>query len=725
MGNELHVGELREQVVSESLGGEGTELTDEEIKLHAKRGQWMRKARQYYDNSSDYLDSSIRNQWTDNLAHFRNEHAPGSKYSTEAYRNRSKVFRPKTRAMMRGQESSLAAALFTNSDLVAVDGANPNDAKQAAGARVCKALLQHRLEKSIPWFLTAMGAYQDTHNYGICISKQFWNYKEKIKTDIEPVTDDYGESVTDDEGMPLGEEAETVEILKDQPAIELMAPENFRFDPNADWRDPVSDSPFLIEMIPMYAGDVLSMMEREDRKTGMPEWHKYTLGQVLQSAASNSRDEATRQAREGQNRTDPVDVENGNEFTTVWVHFNIVREDDEDLAYYTLGTHLLLTDPVPMEEIYVLGRETYRIGFSIVESHRNYPAGNNELASNLQEEINDITNQRLDNVRLVLNKRYFIRRQANLDLAALMRNVPGGGITVDNPREDVRVIDTPDVTGSSYNEQDRLSVEMDDLMGSFSQASVQSNRSLNETVGGMNQMSAAANQVQEYTIRTFIETWVEPVLRTLIKLEQYYETDETLLALAAQNAELFDRYGVDEVTDDLLDQELTVTLNVGMGNTDPTKRVEKLNIGLQSVGQLPTVAARLNEEEIAKEVFSSLGFGDGARFLIPEGEEPAMDPNAQQPTGPDPAVEQANLELKREEMQADQQFKREKLASDDEYRMAQLELKMAELQEKFGIDGEKMGLESMKVQTARDTAALKETNKTRELNIKERMGSGI
>ena len=60
----------------------------------------------------------------------------------------------------------------------------------------------------------------------------------------------------------------------------------------------------------------------------------------------------------------------------------------------------------------------------------------------------------------------------------------------------------------SYNEQDRLDSAMDDLLGNFSGGSVQNNRSMNETVGGMKMISEGANQITEMTIRIFAETWV-------------------------------------------------------------------------------------------------------------------------------------------------------------------------------------------------------------------------
>ena len=80
-------------------------------------------------------------------------------------------------------------------------------------------------------------------------------------------------------------------------------------------------------------------------------------------------------------------------------------------------------------------------------------------------------NQRADNVDLVLNKRYYIKRGAKIDTAALMRNTPGGGVVMDDIQKDIRTESTPDVTSSSYAEQDRLDVIMDEAAGSSGQSS--------------------------------------------------------------------------------------------------------------------------------------------------------------------------------------------------------------------------------------------------------------
>jgi hypothetical protein len=682
------------------------EVSDEEIEAFLNKQKlegYARRADGYYKDSTDYLDSSIRKHWERNLHHFNNQHAPGSKYHSEAYKGRSKQFRPKSRSASIAHSASLAAALFTNNDVVNINAQNKNDKFAEAGARVCKELVQYRLEETIPWFVTCIGAYQDTDNYGVCISKTTWKYAARERAELIPEYDLNGMPVVDEEtGLFMGREVIHTDIEYDQPDITILPPENFRFDPNADWRDPVSDSPYLIELMPMYAQDVMDMAEQG--------WHKHSLGTILSHGAGDVENESTRQAREGQSQADPQNTITGDKNSIVWVRFNIIKEDGEDIAFFTVGGRLMLTDPVPLEEYLPLGRETYRVGFSTVEAHKNYPAGRTQLASSLQEELNDVVNQRMDNVKLVLNKRYFIRRQGNVNLKSLMRNVPGGGIMVEDPNNDVRVIDTNDVTSSSYAEQDRLSVETDELLGTFSQSSVQSNRKLNETVGGMDLMSSGANAVQELGIRVFIETWVEPVLRSLVKLEQMFETDETLMALVADKAQLLTRYGIDTVTDDLLNQNLVVRVNVGMGNTSPTQRIQKLSLGIQTVMQFPELAQKLDTNEINKEVWSSLGYSDGERFLISQDEGQPQDPNAQ--AGAEEAQKQQDqIDLGYYKADKDFEAKMARIAADQN-------IKLTELYERLGLDREKLATERQKV-------AVVEGNKINEMNLKREMGQGI
>lgn len=680
---------------------------------------WIALARNAYRDSSTWLDTSLRKQWEKNIAHFNNRFSPGSKYESAAYRKRSRTFRPKTRSAVRQNEAAVAAAMFSTDDLVSVAPLNDERVESKLSARLNHALLEYRLNHSIKWFLTCMGAFQDTQNYGVCISHQYWQYEER---DVEHIIYDEatGQAVLDEDGAPATERE--TRLVVDRPCIDLVAPENLRIDPAADWRDPINTSPYVIRLVPMYASDVLARMNAD--LPGQQKWREYSLGEILASRAEQY--DSTRNAREN-NRGDSTDAEDGY-FATVWCHEVFVRLDGQEYVYWMLGTSRLLSDPAPLDEVYFHGRRPIVMGYSNIEAHKTYPAAHVQMIEGLQEATNDVQNQRFDNVQLVLNKRYLLRRGQAIDTQALMRNVPGGAVVTQDPERDIKVLETNDVTASSYQEQDRIDVQLDEMMGAFSQSSVSNNRSLNETVGGMQMLNSSATAVTEYSIRTFVETWVEPVLRQILLLEQYYESDETILALAADQAQI-EKFGLNEVTDRLLMKELSLTVNVGIGATNPQQKVERLVFGLNSVAGIPGVIERANGDEIITEVFGALGYKNGKRFFTPPEDEPPQEP----PPDPEMVKLQMQQEIKQAELDQVREIKEAELRQNRELKLADIaareRMTMTQLHTSLQLDDRKLTrmeqLEMMKDKTKRDTVALAERNRTNEMMLKREMGSGI
>ena len=570
--------------------------------------RWLKLSRDAYDRSTNYFDANYKKRWEEDLRSFQSKHSRDSKYSSENYKYRSRIFRPKSRSVIRKNEATAALAFFSNPDVVSIDPANMDDPNQVAASVVMKELLQYRLTKTIPWFLMVIGGFQDAMNVGIVASMQSWRYKEKTVKEKRSF---------DLLGTQITMEVEVPKIIEDKPWIDLIPVENIRFDPAAHWYDVVDTSPYVIIQIPMYVNDVLDNMEGVNDRSGKNTWRKFDKATILQARVSEL--DPLKQSR-NENREEAQTITSDiNEFDVVMVHLNFIRVEDETYAYYTLKDKQLLSDPITVEEMFLHckdGRPPVQIGFCVVETHKAVPSSLIGLGSELQKEANEIANQRLDNVKYVLNKRNLVRRGANVDIESLLRNVPGGVTMVNNVEQDVREVNWQDVTSSSYQEQDRVNVDFDELLGNFAQGSVMTNRKLNETVGGMRIMAQGANMLTEYTIRVFVETWVEPVLRQLVKLEAAYETDQVVLALVAQKAKLFQRFGINEVTDRLLTQELTLSVNVGMGATDPDTRLQRFMQALGMYNQIALQASPdLNLPEIRKELFSLSSFRDSLRFF--------------------------------------------------------------------------------------------------------------
>lgn len=550
----------------------------------ADKPDWLKLAREGYSASTTYFDSSIRRQIEGDLRQFQGLHPAGSKYLADVNKSRSRLFRPKTRTAIRKNEAIAAEAFFSTVDVLNITAENDDDKAQQASAAIMKELLQHRLTKSIPWFQTVIGAYQDALTVGVVASYQYWEYSEKKKID--------------------------------KPCIRLVPIENIRFDPGAHWTDPVNTSPYIIEMVPMYVKDVKARMRTVDKKTGEAKWK--TLPDATILTAIKQYGDSIRLIRENQ-RTDSKDQQTAvTEYSVVWIHKNIVEVDEVDYVYYTLGTEQMLSDPVELDQAYFHGKRPYVIGSCVIETHKNYPSGLPRLGKDVQSEINEIANSRIDNVKFALNKRYFAKRNSQVDLRSLTRNVPGS-VTLMTSLDDVKEVSFNDVTGSSYREQENLNLDFDDIAGTFANSSVQSNRQLNETVGGMDMLNTNSNQVSAYQLRTFVETWVEPVLRQMVLLEQFYETDEVLMALAGNKAQLMQKFGINAVTDELLMAELTLNVNVGMGATNQRDQIKQFMLAMGSLKQLLSDGTLLNYgldvQEVITELFSKLGYRDGGRFF--------------------------------------------------------------------------------------------------------------
>jgi hypothetical protein len=545
---------------------------------------WLQRARDAYSASTTWFDASIRLDIERDYKQFQGEHPPGSKYLDASYAARSRIFRPKTRATIRKNEAIWAEAGFSTRDVVAVAARNESDPVQRAGAELMQHLLQIRLTESIPWFLISCGAYQDAQKSGVVIGYFHWDYRPE-------------------KGI-------------DRPLVKLKPPENFRLDPGADWEDPIGTSPYLCELIPMYVKDVKARMAQPDPMTGAPPWTAADAT-VIQSAVIPY--DSLRQARQGR-RMDPLKQGNAiTDYTLVWIHRYIMEEQGEDFVFHTLGNNHLLDLPVPIGAVYHHGQRPYVMGVCNIETHKLYPGGVSRLTRDVQGEINETANLRIDNVKLALNKRFFVKRNGQVDTLSLTRAVPGAVTMMDNPEADVKIVDMPDVTSSAYAEQDRLNLDFDDISGAFSSSSVQSNRRLNETVGGMNLLTSNANQVSGYQLKTFVETFVEPGLRLLMALERAYETDADILSRAAQRADIAGKHGLDLIPDDLLGQAMTLSVNVGMGATNPADKINRFMTGM---GQLRGLVQDgvlekygLNIREVIKELFGHLGYADGSRFF--------------------------------------------------------------------------------------------------------------
>ena len=643
--------------------------TGKSVAVVEKSDKWLTMAKDAYEASSAFLDTNYRADLDYSLRAFRNEHASGSKYLSPEFSARSRIFRPKTRSIIRKNEAAGMQAMFSNREFISVEAENPDDPVNVASAACLKEVVDYRFKKTIPAFEIYLGGLQDAQTTGAVVSYQYWEYLV----------------------------AKDGRKLKDQPCIELRPIENIRLDGGASWLDPVGTSPYFCDIIPMYVCDVRAMMRNKDDKTGAPKWKNFEDSVILQARPDVMN--AKRVDRTGKSQM-PEDEPTGiKSFDIVWVMRWFMKGDQaDDNVFYTLGTTARLSEAKPIDEVYFHGKRPYVMGCAVLETHKVFKTPMPMLIKPLQQETNDIANQRIDNVKFVLNKRWLVARGRQTDVQSLVRNVPGGVTLTADPNTDIKESNWPDVTSSSYVEQDRLNADIDDLAGNFSPSTKVANNAVNDTLGGSKMAAAGAGLMTEYLLRTVNETWWEKVARQVVMLEQYYETDDVILGICAQKAKLFPRFGISQVSDSLLMKEVNVSVDASMG--DPNQRMQKFNMATQmAIGVVNNAPPSMNVQEVIAEIYSNAGYRTGARFWNSQ-----VDPRLAKAMQ---AMQQmrAALEGKQMEIQAGQQTEAAKLASNERIKSAELQvdaqrisgdLKIREAE--LMVEQQKLELEKLKLQ---------------------------
>jgi hypothetical protein len=211
-----------------------------------------------------------------------------------------------------------------------------------------------------------------------------------------------------------------------------------------------------------------------------------------------------------------------------------------------------------------------------------------------------------------------------------------------------------------------MSNDMDELAGVFAQGSVQSNRMLNETVGGMQLLSASAGALTEFDLRVWVETWVEPVLSQVVKLIKHYESDEVVISVAGDRAGLIENLvagqggskkpldpqgqqqdaeeaqnpfelpvTIHDALSNLDKAQVAVKVNVGIGALDTTQRMQKfmggVNITKDLAPLLQEQGIQPNGAALLQEAWGLCGYKDGDRFftVAPPKQDDGPPPEAQ------------------------------------------------------------------------------------------------
>lgn len=585
---------------------------------------FLKLLREAEATSASYVTQTNRREWTQSLRAYNNQHFSGAKYTRPEWRNRSKFHRPKTRTTVKKDMAAVAASLHGNLDAISCLPGNESDPRQRAGAAVIEELVNYRTDGSrgkaaIPWFQVSMGARQDALLAGVCLSKQTWKLEHRKLPRPERVEVD-GQTVLRDVYV----------IDTDRPDCQLIPPENFSLDPAADWTDPVQSASYIIIKWPMTLDDVL-----KKQKNPINPWLEVSASKLLPNSDSGTTDTAQiRRAREGGiDRMEEARA--GRKFQIVWVYETYMRIEGEDYTFFSAGTQAYLTDPKPVREVYPeqFGQRPLVMGYGNLDAHRIFPMSPVASLQQHQQILNDIANLSIDAVKQNVFPITKVVRGKQVDLEQVKKRAHGSIVMVQEEK-DVTFDRPTDIPASVSGLTREVELEADDLMGQFNGQTAENNNALSRTLGGLKLVAGSANAVQEYDIRVWIQTWAAPVLAQIVRLEQFYEHDAVVLGLCGDRAQLMEKFGVSQITDELIEQDVLISVSVGLGAGDPAQRLQKFGQAvaiitpiLQASPDFQSGKKRINVEAVIAEIFGDTGFRDGGARFFEDGEaQPQGDP---------------------------------------------------------------------------------------------------
>src|SRR6185437_14558522 len=397
--------------------------------------------------------------WAQSYRALHNEHFIGSKYIRPEWRNRSRLFVPKTRTAVRKDMAAVAASLFNSIDAISCLPGNDGDPRQKGAAALMEEIVNYRTDRTsgkaaFPWFLLACGARMDADVAGICVTKQSW------KTEYRK-THEEGYTATLDDGTTEERVKQHYTVIRDRPDMQLFPPENVLVHPGANWLNPAQSSAYLVLKYPYTFEEI-----RAEQDKPVNPWNPVTE-QQLKSASNLGRQdmEAIRRAREsGLDRYD--ETQTGTEFQVVWVCEVFVRIGGEDWTFFSVGDQYYLTDPQPTRLVYPEqdGERPVTIGYGTIESHRIFPMSSVESWQPIQIETNDLRNLQLDSIKQNVMPITKVVRGKRIDLDQVKRRSSGSAIMVDADT-DVTFEQPPQMGMAPVQMSNELNLELDDLAG--------------------------------------------------------------------------------------------------------------------------------------------------------------------------------------------------------------------------------------------------------------------
>lgn len=566
---------LRQSVINAVKGK--TELDNKSERLFKKSQKAWDISENFFDN---FKDKIIRRH---NM--YNSQHDSEEKYCEKDYK-RNSHYVPKSHEFVKNSVSQVVQAYFLNQDFIYLTPEVTEDIVSGMSAEYFTYVLNKRLKSKNNWWLTFVEmTSQSGFIHNMCIAKVDWDIDGKYSI-----------------------------------AVPIML-ERLRIDPYADPLDPIGTSAFIIHQTEMYVDDLKAKQKEDgwlsfDIEDLQENFVSTTLSQE-EVSASKFRDGINPQ--EGYSSVDP-------ELEKVFIHENIIRENNKYYVFYTLGTTKMLTKVFKLEEIYPQGLP-FVMAPLYPEEMKIYATAPLDHAYPAQKLINDYTNSAMDAVDQISWPVTIVKANSGFDVKKFQKVGPNSVVEARNPQTDVYQLNKQTQPQALRNEIPFLMNNFDSTVGGLPNSTV-STEGGDTTATGQNMRYRSQSQVIGMYLMNYNEKFIEPVIELMLKCEKIFGLkDDKFVAKVFKNTRLLERYsqkltdqGIDpnnfSVDKEFADAETNLSVNVGIGAVSPQMRIEQFLASLNAIrNMIPNIQNQLDTKEIIKELMSLNGYKDYNRFF--------------------------------------------------------------------------------------------------------------
>lgn len=401
--------------------------------------------------AENWRDAAYKDLWQRCYKRYRNHVDKLYDSNGKEIKDRSNISIPYTFTQVETVLPRLVESLFAARPYVAVKGREPNDEEHAAN-----------METLLDWQMNERIDMQDVFHkglktmciYGTTVAFVGWKYRERtvIRRQLQTLMDEQGNPMLETdpetgEQVELADYAavEVTEIDYDDPLVDFIDLGLFYVDPNATDIDNAR-----------YCGHVAYMTKSElEQMAEQDEGIKLKWGDIPKDYRKNN----VRNERMASVGLPSVQEENVHDDDDRLYEVHYYWEDDKEVIIINRA-YLAKEGDNP----YWHKRKPYVKDVYTEVPHEFYGIGVVEMIEDLQDELNNERNMRIDYRAMNLRRMWQIRRGANIRPSDL-RWRQNGIVRVDEIDKDVKPLEAPQIGNDTFNQEGTIKQDIRDTTG--------------------------------------------------------------------------------------------------------------------------------------------------------------------------------------------------------------------------------------------------------------------